>query len=69
MNGAGDKKPSEKASEISAYCAFKDDRDRRLALLSRDVRLVVIAAIVVVGAYFVPMPGVRAMFALLGLPV
>lgn len=69
MNEAGDKKSSEKPNEISAYCAFKDDRDRRLALLSRDVRLVVITAIVMVGAYFAPMPGVRAMFALLGLPV
>ena len=27
------------------YCAFKDDRERRNALISRDIRLVLIAII------------------------
>jgi hypothetical protein len=33
----------------SAYVAFKDDRERRLALISRDVKSVLIALILVVG--------------------
>lgn len=33
----------------SAYVAFKDDRERRLALISRDVRNVLIALILVGG--------------------
>jgi hypothetical protein len=32
------------------YCEFKNDRERRLALRSRDVRLVMIAAIGAAGA-------------------
>jgi hypothetical protein len=32
------------------YCEFKNDRERRLALRSRDIRLVVIAAIGAAGA-------------------
>lgn len=62
MAGNSDKK----VAEISAYCAFKDDRDRRLALMSRDVRQVAIALIVVLGLQFVPLHGVRAVLALLG---
>lgn len=33
----------------SAYVAFRDDRQRKWALVSRDVRLVVIAIAVVMG--------------------
>lgn len=33
----------------SPYVAFKDDRERRLALISRDVKTVVIALILVAG--------------------
>ncbi|HEY8875987.1 MAG TPA: hypothetical protein VIN03_00400 [Roseateles sp.] len=33
----------------SPYVAFTDDRERRLALMSRDVRTVVIALILVAG--------------------
>ena len=32
------------------YCAFTDDHERRRALVSRDVRLVLIAAISALGA-------------------
>jgi len=32
-----------RASRPNPYCAFQDDRERRRALVSRDVRLVVIA--------------------------
>lgn len=31
------------------YCAFKDDRERRNALISRDVRLVLMAIISALG--------------------
>jgi hypothetical protein len=31
------------------YCGFKDDKERRNALISRDVRLVLIAVIAVYG--------------------
>lgn len=33
----------------SPYVAFKDDRDRRLALVSRDIRLVLIVLILALG--------------------
>lgn len=33
----------------SPYVAFKDDRERRWALMSRDVRFVVIALILAIG--------------------
>ena len=36
------------------YSGFKDDHERRLALLARDCRLVVIALIVACGGSFVP---------------
>lgn len=29
----------------SPYCAFKNDRERRLALVSRDIRFVLVAMI------------------------
>ena len=32
-----------KSAEHSPYCAFKSDRDRLWALISRDIRLVLIA--------------------------
>ena len=32
-----------RASRPNPYCAFQDDRERRRALVSRDVRLVAIA--------------------------
>lgn len=64
MHGSIHKKPS----EISAYCAFKDDRNRLWALISRDVRLVIIAVIAVVGLHYMPLPGARALLSLLGLP-
>lgn len=67
MNGAGDKKSSGKASEISAYCAFKDDRNRLWALISRDVRLVFIAVIAVVGLHYAPLFSTRELLAMLGL--
>ena len=36
------------------YCAFRSDRDRRLALVSRDVRYVVVVALVSLGGYEIP---------------
>lgn len=36
------------------YTGFKDDRERRLALLARDCRLVAIALIIACGGPFVP---------------
>ncbi len=33
------------AMRPNPYCAFKDDRERRTALISRDVRLVLIVGI------------------------
>jgi hypothetical protein len=33
----------------SPYVAFKDDRERRVALISRDVKGVLVALIVVIG--------------------
>jgi hypothetical protein len=44
---------AEKAAEHGPYCAFKSDRDRLWALISRDVRLVLIA-IVIGTAQWVP---------------
>lgn len=32
------------------YCSFKDDRERRIALMARDVRLVAIALIVAIAS-------------------
>jgi hypothetical protein len=41
-----------RASRPNPYCAFQNDRERRRALVSRDVRLVVIAvATAVVGMH------------------
>lgn len=34
---------------VSPYVAFKDDRERRWALVSRDVRLVLIALLLAIG--------------------
>lgn len=43
-----------------AYCAFKNDRERRLALVSRDIRLVAIAVVV---AFALPaVPGIATRF-------
>lgn len=33
------------AGADSAYCAFKDDRERKWALVSRDVRWVLVAVV------------------------
>jgi hypothetical protein len=50
-----------------AYCAFKNDRARLLALVSRDIRLVAIAIVV---AYAAPVvPGIVARAVLLTLRV
>jgi hypothetical protein len=38
------------ARRPNPYCAFTDDHERRRALVSRDVRLVLIAAIGALGA-------------------
>lgn len=46
------KSRAEKAAEHGPYCAFKSDRDRLWALISRDIRLVLIA-IVVCAAHWV----------------
>lgn len=35
---------------LNPYCSFHDDRERRLALISRDVRLVMIALFTVLSA-------------------
>jgi hypothetical protein len=37
-----------------AYCAFKNDRARLLALVSRDIRLVAIAVVVALAVPAVP---------------
>jgi hypothetical protein len=43
------------------YCAFKNDRERRIALLSRDIRIVIVVALT---AYFghVGWPIIRSFF-------
>lgn len=69
MMSGSDKKPREKSTEINAYCAFRDDRDRRLALISRDVRLVIMAGIAALVVQSGPLPGARALLSLLGMPV
>lgn len=38
----------------SPYCGFKSDRERRKALVSRDIRLVLVALIVTWGAPMLP---------------
>jgi hypothetical protein len=45
------------------YCAFRSDRERRVALISRDVRYVFVVAIVSIGGYEIPW---RALARLLG---
>jgi hypothetical protein len=45
------------------YCAFRSDRERRVALISRDVRYVIVVAIVSIGGYEIPW---RALAQLLG---
>lgn len=42
----------DRAAEHGPYCAFRSDRDRLWALISRDIRLVLIA--VVIGASRIP---------------
>lgn len=37
----GSRRPSRK-SMADSYCAFRDDRERRLALISRDIRITVV---------------------------
>ena len=44
----------DKAGEHSPYCAFRKDRDRLLALVSRDIRLVLIAVLVALAAPSAP---------------
>lgn len=41
---------SNKAGEHSPYCAFRTDRDRLWALISRDIRLVLIAGLIAASA-------------------
>jgi hypothetical protein len=36
------------------YCAFRSDRERRVALISRDVRYVIVVAIVSIGGHEIP---------------
>jgi hypothetical protein len=45
------RKPAKGSGELSPYCAFRSDKNRLLALISRDVRLVLIALVVAIGAY------------------
>ncbi len=45
------RKPAEGNGELSPYCAFRSDKNRLLALISRDVRLVLIALVVAIGAH------------------
>jgi hypothetical protein len=52
------------AGRSDPYCAFVDDRERRLALMSRDIRLVLIAFVGLVSA-----SSAKAWPALLGLIV
>jgi hypothetical protein len=68
MSGS-DKQPGQKSGEISAYCAFKDDRNRLLALISRDVRLVIMAVIAALALQFGPLPGVRSLLLLMGMSI
>ena len=52
MNGiSGCPKPGKAMGEHAPYCAFKDDRERRLALISRDLRKVAIVIILVTFAW------------------
>lgn len=47
-----EKKPSRsrpEKGEYKAYCAFTNDRFRLWALVSRDIRLVIIALLVAIG--------------------
>lgn len=34
--------------KLDPYCAFRDDRERRLALISRDVRFAIVGLAIVV---------------------
>jgi hypothetical protein len=38
-------KPDKQIAEHAPYCAFKNDRDRLLALVSRDIRKVLIVIV------------------------
>lgn len=40
--------------QASPYCAFRSDRDRLWALISRDLRLVLIAGIAIMSSTSVP---------------
>lgn len=44
----------------SPYCVFQNDRDRLWALVSRDVRLVLIAGIMVMSSTSIPWSKIRA---------
>lgn len=48
----------------SPYCAFKDDRERKWALVSRDIRWVLVA--VVFGLSGVPVAKWQALWRLIG---
>lgn len=46
----------------SPYCVFRNDRDRLWALVSRDVRLVLIAGIMVMSSTSIPWSKFGAIF-------
>ena len=38
------------SSKQNPYCAFRDDKERRVALISRDIRIVIIATLAMIGS-------------------
>ncbi len=48
-----------KPSRPNPYCSFKDDKERRLALWARDVRLVLMALFSAGGGGFALLKGIE----------
>ena len=40
------------ASRPNPYCAFRNDRDRLLALVSRDVRIVAVVLLLLIAGFY-----------------